>query len=163
MNRAARGLLAAALAAATPGCATLAMLRPLPRACAGQIPPVEALGSDFALRARYRVESRGRELALTLVAEKRRGRLVVLGLDPLGTNVFALVQEGSEVRRERHLRPLFPFAPENPLRDFLRVRFPELTAVGAGDARLETRDGATIVTRAACDWRATLSTFTPSF
>jgi hypothetical protein len=153
-----RGLALALLAAAASGCVTLAMLRPLPRACAGPLVAVEAMGPDFALRARYRVNSRGREQALTLVAEKRGGRLVLVGLDPFGTTVFALVQQGLEVRRERHLRPLFPFAPENALRDFQRLRFPEqLPPAGeGGDVLFFTRDDGFYIERASCDWRATL-------
>ena len=157
MRRAA-ALALALLAAAAPGCATLAMLRPLPRACPGALLAVEAMGPDFALRARYRVRSRGREEALTLVAEKREGRLVLVGLDPFGTSVFALVQEGREVRRERHLRPLFPFPPENALRDLLRVRFPEQPPAGAGDdgALVTPRGGGFEISRASCDWQAIL-------
>lgn len=156
MTRAAA--LALAVLAAAPGCATLAMLRPLPRACTGPLVSVEEMGPDFALRAGYRVESRGREEALTLVAEKRASRLVLVGLDPLGTPVFALVQEGLEVRRERHLRPLFPFAPENALRDLQLVRFPELAARRqAGDAQVVSKDGRYTISRAACDWQATLA------
>jgi len=150
--------LALAALAAAPGCATLAMLRPLPRACPGPLVAVEEMGPDFALRFGYRVRSRGREEALTLVAEKRAGRLVLVGLDPLGTPVFALVQEGLEVRRERHLRPLFPFAPENALRDLQLVRFPEQLAPSRenGDAQLVAEDGRFVISRAACDWQATL-------
>jgi hypothetical protein len=154
-RRAARALLLGALAAAAPGCVTLAMLRPLPRACPGTLPPVAALGADFSDQLRYRVSSRGRDLALTLAVEKRGERLVLLGIDPLGTSVFALVQEGTEVRRERHLRPLFPFAPENVLRDVVRARYPELTA--GDDATVSSSGPTTMITRETCDWTATLS------
>jgi hypothetical protein len=152
--------LALALCAATaPGCATLAMLRPLPRACAGPLVPVGEMGADFALRAGYRVRSRGREEALTLVAEKREGRLVLVGLDPLGTPVFALVQEGLRVRRERHLRPLFPFAPENALRDLHQVRFGErLGRIREAEAAQVVEEaGRFAISRPACDWEATLT------
>lgn len=148
--------LCVALAAGAPGCATLAMLRPLPRACPGALLPVAEMGPDFSVQARYRVRSGGREEALTLVAEKRGERLVLLGLDPLGTLVLSLVQEGREVRRERHLRPLFPFAPENALRDFQRVRFADALAGSEDDARVEDRGNATLLTRPACDWEALL-------
>jgi hypothetical protein len=154
-RQAARALLAAAAAALLPGCVTLAMLRPLPRACAGPLPAVAELGDDFSLQARYRVRSRGKDFALTLAAEKRGERLVLLGIDPLGTSVFALVQEGAQVRRERHLRPLFPFAPENVLRDLILTRWTPL-ADGAG-ATYTREGGATTITRPACDWTATLS------
>ena len=90
------------------------------------------------------------------MAEKRGDRLVLLGLDPLGTLVFSLVQEGLEVRRERHLRPLFPFAPENALRDFERVHFADRLAGSADDARVEPRGSAFLLTRPACDWEAML-------
>jgi hypothetical protein len=152
--RRARALLLAALAAGSPGCVTLAMLRPLPRACRGTLPPVASLGGDFSLQGRYRVSSRGRDLALTLAVEKRGARLVLLGIDPLGTTVFALVQEGEALSRERHLRPLFPFAPENVLRDVVRVRYPDLTA--ADDVPLTADGDATTLTRKSCDWTATL-------
>jgi len=68
------------------------------------------------------------------------------------------VQEGLEVRRERHLRPLFPFAPENALRDLQLVRFPERLAPSRenGDAQLVAEDGRFVISRAACDWQATL-------
>jgi hypothetical protein len=147
-------LLGALLAA--PGCVTLAMLRPLPRACEGPLLPVAELGPDFAFQARYRVRSRGREEAIRLVAEKRGERLVLLGLDPLGTQVFSLVQEGDRVRRERHLRPLFPFAPENALRDLERVRFAD--RLGPADAGVDVRrEGeALVLIRPSCDWEATL-------
>src|SRR5262245_45911609 len=133
------------------------MLRPLPCACDGPLLPVAEMGPDFALQAHYRVRSRGRELALLLVAEKRAGRLVLLGLDPLGTQLFSLVQEDGAVRREHHLRPLFPFAPENALRDLERVRFAERLA--PADAGVEVRrDGdATLVSRPDCDWEAALA------
>jgi Protein of unknown function (DUF3261) len=149
---------AGVLALAAPGCVTLAMLRPLPRACPGPLLPVAEMGPDFALRARYRVRSDGRELALLLAAEKRGGRLVLLGLDPLGTDVFTLVQEGDAVRRERHLRPLFPFAPENALRDLERVRFADRLAEAdrADGTRVTQGRGGATVARPACDWEATI-------
>jgi hypothetical protein len=156
VTRAALAALLAALAGA-PGCATLAALRPLPRPCPGPLLPVAEMGADFAVEAHYRVRSRGREQALRLVAEKRGGRLVLLGLDPLGTHVFSLVQEGAEVRRERHLRPLFPFAPENALRDLLRVRYAAALAGGDGAARVERDGDATRLLRPACDWEARLA------
>jgi hypothetical protein len=146
---------------AAPGCAQLAMLRPLPRACPGELVPVAEMGPDFSLQARYRVRSRGQEEALALVAEKRGERLVLLGLDPLGTLVFSLVQDGDEVRRERHLRPLFPFAPENALRDLERVRFPEVFAGTEDDARVEVRGAATLLRREDCDWEALLVLLPP--
>jgi hypothetical protein len=153
--------LAAAALAALPvasGCVTLAMLRPLPCACPGPLLAVDEMGADFALRARYRVRSGEREEALLLAAEKRGPRLVLLGLDPLGTQVFSLVQEANgEPRRERHLRPLFPFAPENALRDLERVRFPELLAPRDGETRVEAADDETRILRPECDWDARLA------
>lgn len=154
-------MLALAMLAAAPGCATLAMLRPLPRACPGPLVPVEEMGADFALRAGYRVRSGAHDEALTLVGEKRADRFVLVGLDPFGTPVFTLVQEGGEVRRERHLRPLFPFAPENALRDVQAVRFPRRTGAspGKGEAQVPQvleEDGRFTITRAACDWQAQL-------
>jgi hypothetical protein len=133
------------------------MLRPLPRACEGPLLAVAEMGPDFALQARYRVRSRGREEALLLVAEKRGGRLVLLGLDPLGTEVFSLVQEGGDPRRERHLRPLFPFAPENALRDLERVRFAERLAAADGGVEVRREGEATLLSRPDCDWEATLA------
>jgi hypothetical protein len=132
------------------------MLRPLPRACQGALPAVETLGADFTLRAPYRVRSRGKDLALTLAAEKRGARLVLVGVDPLGTSVFALVQEGGEVRRERHLRPLFPFAPENVLRDLVRARHPGLEPTSEDDAVVTPSGDAVTISRPSCDWTATL-------
>ena len=153
--RLARTLVAAGAAALLPGCVTLAMLRPLPRACPGPLPAVAELGDDFSLQARYRVRSGGKDYALTLAAEKRSGRLVLLGIDPLGTSVFALVQEGTKVRRERHLRPLFPFAPENVLRDLILTRW---TPLAEGPEATWTREAdATTITRPSCDWTAVLS------
>jgi hypothetical protein len=150
-------LLAGALATPT-GCATLgpvfASLRPLPRACSGPLPPVEALGPDFALQARYRVRSRGREQALLLAAEKRGARLVLLGLDPLGTHVFTVVQEGSALRREEHLRALFPFAPENALRDLVQARFGDRVGEPPDDARIEPAGRGVEIARPSCAWES---------
>jgi hypothetical protein len=160
VRRAALAALLAALAGA-PGCATLAMLRPLPRACPGPLLPVAAMGADFALQAHYRVRSGGREAALRLVAEKRGERLVLLGLDPLGTHVFSVVQQGLAVRRERHLRPLFPFPPENVLRDVERVRFAEALAAGDDGARVEREGETTRLVRPACGWEASLAWVDP--
>ena len=100
-----------------------------------------------AFQARYRVSSRGKDFALTLAAEKRGERLVLLGIDPLGTSVFALVQEGTEVHRERHLRPLFPFAPENVLRDLILARWAPLAETR--DATWTREGDATTITRPA--------------
>jgi hypothetical protein len=104
------------------------------------------------------VRSDGREQALLLAAEKRGARLVLLGLDPLGTDVFTLVQEGDAVRRERHLRPLFPYPPENALRDLERLRFADrLAAADAADGTRVAITGATAtIERPSCDWEATL-------
>lgn len=155
--RAAAALAAAALATAS-GCTTLgpalASLRPLPRACEGALVPVEALGPDFALQARYRVRARGREQALLLAAEKRGARFVLLGLDPLGTTVFAVVQEGSSLRRERHLRALFPFAPENALRDLVRARSGEPFGAQPDGTRVEAADRGVRIVRPSCAWEA---------
>ena len=147
------------------GCASLplalASLRPLPRACPGPLLPVGAMGGDFALQARYRVTSRGRDEVLLLAAEKRGERLVVLGFDPLGTELFALVQEGAAMpRRERHLRPLFPFAPENVLRDLVEARFPDAVDAlpwDAEDRARRTREDSRVrLERPACEWTATV-------
>jgi hypothetical protein len=158
-GRLAAALLAGGLAAA-PGCATLgpalASLRPLPRPCEGALVPVDDLGPDFALQARYRARSRGREEALLLAAEKRGARLVLLGLDPLGTHVFTVVQEGASVRREQHLRPLFPFAPENALRDLVRARFEDRLGTAPDDARVERHGPAVRIVRPSCAWEAAL-------
>jgi len=159
--------LAGALALAS-GCATaplaLASLRPLPRACRGPLLPVDAMGADFALQARYRARRGEREEALLLAAEKRGTRLVVVGLDPLGAQVFAVVQEGTDLRRERHLRPLFPFAPENALRDLVEAHFPEAVDAlrTAPEERAQrTLDGATVrIARPSCGWGATVEVLT---
>jgi hypothetical protein len=158
----------ALLLAGAAGCASLplalAALRPLPRACPGPLLPVAAMGDDFALQARYRARSGEREEALLLASEKRGERLVVVGLDPLGTQVFAVVQEGRDLRRERHLRPLFPFAPENALRDLVEARFPEAVAAlptAADERALRTRDGAAVrLARPRCGWEATVEVLT---
>jgi hypothetical protein len=164
-HRGRRLVAALALALAAPaGCATLgpalASLRPLPRACAGPLPSVEALGPDFGLQARYRVRSGGRERALLLAAEKRGDRLVLLGLDPLGTHVFTVVQEGESVRREEHLRPLFPFAPENALRDLVQARF---GAPIGDDARVEPEGRGVRIVRPSCEWDATVDVVSGTF
>jgi hypothetical protein len=154
----------ALLVAGAAGCASLplalASLRPLPRACPGPLLPIAAMGADFALQARYRARRGEREEALLLAAEKRGARLVVVGLDPFGTQVFAVVQEGASVRRERHLRPLFPFAPENALRDLVEARFPEAVdalPAAADERAARTREGAAVhLVRPRCGWEATV-------
>jgi len=158
--RCAAATLAAGVGLAT-GCTTLglalASLRPLPRACPGPLVPVEALGPDFALQARYRVRSGGREEALLLAAEKRGARLVVVGFDPLGARVFAVVQEGVELRRERHVRALFPLPPENALRDLVEARVPDAAQTPAArGARVEREGTAVRIVRPGCDWEAAL-------
>jgi hypothetical protein len=118
------------------------------------------MGPDFALQARYRATSGGRSEALLLVAEKRGDRLVLAGVDPLGHLVFALTQTGADVRRDRHVRALFPFAPENALRDLERVRFPAAAAAAGparDEARVERRDGLHRIARPSCEWEATLA------
>ena len=57
------------------------------------------------------------------------------------------------MRRERHLRPLFPFAPENALLDLQQAR----ARAAPEDTELREADGAVEIYRAACDWRATLT------
>jgi CubicO group peptidase (beta-lactamase class C family) len=123
------------------------------------------MGADFTLQARYRVASGGRDEVVLLAAEKRGERLVVLGFDPLGTELFAVVQEdGAAPRRERHLRPLFPFAPENALRDLVEARFPEpVDALGGAraDRASRTREGAIVhLARPGCGWNAAVEVVT---
>jgi len=92
------------------------------RPCPVPLQAPTELGGDFTRRFQYRITTDADDrYVLELVAERREDALIVVGLTPIGSVAFALVQRGDEVVVEEHLRPLFPPPPENALADLTRA------------------------------------------
>jgi len=156
-------VVAAALAAPFPGCATLglALNRALPdqgRECPGPLVPTEEMPGDFLLRQNVRAQGEDLDWALTLISQKRGPTLVLVGLDPFGAKLFTLTQRGTEVTVERPGGRL-PLPPVNLLRDLHRTRFrrpgtpPEPGVTIASDEA-----GIVRIHHAACGYDTTLVT-----
>lgn len=95
--------------------------------CAGEIVSMSSVPGDFTLRERQRIASRGREIMIEIVAEKRGDKLVLVGLHRMGQKAFRIVQTGERVSVQTYWgRP--PVRPMNVLRDFHRVHFLEAAA-----------------------------------
>lgn len=95
--------------------------------CDGEIVPMSSVPDDFTLRERQRIASRGQEIMLEIVAEKRGDKLVLVGLHRMGQKAFKIVQAGEKVSVQTYWgRP--PVRPMNVLRDFHRVHFLALAA-----------------------------------
>ncbi len=131
-------LVAAALALLGGGCALPLAVWRAPRIadCPGPVVAADALpGGDFLLREQVRITGEGVDLGLALVAERRGGRLVVVGFNAFGAKALTVVQEGQALEAESHLGRALPVAPANVMRDLHAARFAE----GADAARVEVR------------------------
>jgi len=104
---------------------------PIGDECPGPLAPVERIEEGHVWQAQYRHYADDREAALVLAGERRGSLFVLVGLDPLGSRVFVVMQRDDEVRVEEHVRPLFPWPPANVLRDFHLAAFLEPDELGA--------------------------------
>lgn len=120
------------LLAASLGCAHWLPLawHPIGDECPGPLAPVERIEEGRIWQAQYRLHAGDREAALVLAGERRGPIFVLVGLDPLGSRVFVVVQRDGEVRVEEHVRPLFPWPPANVLRDLHLAAFLEPDELG---------------------------------
>jgi len=125
-------LVALMLLAGLLGCAHWLPLswHPIGDECPGPLAPVERIEEGRVWQAQYRFRSDDREAALVLAGERRGPIFVLVGLDPLGSRVFVVLQRNDEVRVEDHVRPLFPWPPENVLRDLHLAAFLEPDELG---------------------------------
>jgi len=93
------------------------------RDCPGALAPTESMTGDFLLQQSVRVESGDSAWSLRLVSQFHDGELRLVGLDPLGVELFTLLQRGREVDIDALPPPLLDIPPENLLRDLHRIRF----------------------------------------
>jgi hypothetical protein len=105
------------------------------RDCPGVLESTEAMTGDFLLQQSVRVASGDATWSLRLVSQLHGGELRLVGLDPLGVELFTLLQRGREVEVDALPPPLLEIPPENLLRDLHRIRFrglaePESDGVG---------------------------------
>ena len=119
--RIALGLLAVALF----GCATLDLAWGLPRIspCVGVALPPDAIpGGDFRVREQVRLAEDDFETRVSLVIERRGGRLVLVGLNEFGAKLFSLVQDGAGIQVESELGRALQLDPETLLVDWQTAR-----------------------------------------
>jgi len=118
------GVAALVVVVALGGCRTLLTLsRPTLPPCATPLVSTEAMGEKFWARYGVRVRVGEVDERFTLVAERSDAGLALVAWNPFGAELFALVQEGSEVVQRGAVLPGFPVPPRNVLGDLHRLRF----------------------------------------
>jgi hypothetical protein len=156
MNRRAVGLLVPLLALALASCQHWPFGSRALRKCPGDIASTESLAGDFLLRQSVRVERGDSAWSLQLVSQLHEGELRLIGLDPLGVELFTLRQRGRELEVTALPPPMLEIPPENLLRDLHRIRFRRVGAPGSngtlhairGDVEIvETWDAGRLVRR----------------
>ena len=156
------GIAVAGLVSLAPllACASLGLgfARAMPdggRDCAGALVATQQIAGEFLLRQRVRVQGDDLDWRLTLVAQKRGDRLVVIGLDAFGGKEFVLTQQGTDVVVE-HPRGRLPLPPIDLLRDLHRVRFLTAAAASEGGVTLARSEaGDVTIEHPRCGYRAT--------
>ncbi len=111
--------------------------------------PVDALGGSLWLRQHVTIRWDGREEGFDAVLQKRKGRLLLLGLGPMNTLGFRLELGREGVVFENHSGREMPFRPEHVLADVQRVFYPWIVDEPAcsGCIRRATRAGLGVVER----------------
>lgn len=128
-------LLALALGAA--GCAHPLLASWAVRECPGALRPTDEIEDGLRLRQQVRVSSGdGFESSLQLVAEKQRGRLVLLGLNAFGGKLFSVIQRGVETEVQGLPPPAAEVPPLNFLFDLHRVHFLTVGAPAGGSGEV---------------------------
>jgi hypothetical protein len=150
------------LIVASLGCSTRGLLSVLPLSwhpigaeCPGPLAPVERIEEGRVWQAQYRLRTEDGEAALTLAGERRGSIFVLVGLDPLGSQAFVIVQRGVEVSVDEHVPPLFPWPPENVLRDLHLAAFLEPDEFG--DALIRKNRTRSIIEHPDCGTGAVVS------
>jgi hypothetical protein len=115
------------------------------RDCPGALASTESMTGDFLLQQSVRVRSGNSAWSLRLVSQLRGGELRLVGLDPLGVELFTLLQQGGEVDVDALPSPLLEIPPENLLRDLHRIRFLRLAEPDSDGVRHAIRGDIEIV------------------
>ena len=105
------------------GCASL---DPRPRMlpeCPGSLVSTRELRGEFLLRQRARIAYDGLEIPLRVAMQLKEDELVVLGFDPFGAKLFAIVQVDERTQIESAPPPVLVVPPINVLRDLHRIHF----------------------------------------
>ena len=152
-----RSVAALLLLAGSLGCARWLPLswHPIGDECPGPLAPIESIESGRVWQAQYRLHAEGREAALTLHGERRGAIFVLVGLNPLGSQVFVIVQRDDKVTVKEHMRPLFPWPPINVLRDLHLAAFLEPDEFG--DAWIRRNRTRAVIEHPACGTSAVVS------
>jgi hypothetical protein len=152
-----RSLIALVCLTGSLGCAHWLPLawHPIGDECPGPLAPVERIEPDRVWQAQYRLRADGREAALMLAGERRGPLFVLVGIDPVGSQVFVVVQRGEELTVEEHVKPLFPWPPANVLRDLHLAAFLEPGEFDA--ARVRRERGRAVIEHPACGTEAVVS------
>ena len=103
---------AAALLLVATGCQHLPSPRAIP-ACPGTLVDTAEMGDDFRWRASVRSTHRDTTFDFELVAEKRSGELVLVGLHPLGAQLFSVSQRGDDVAVDALPGAVLPVPPKS--------------------------------------------------
>jgi hypothetical protein len=111
------------------------------RDCPGALASTESLSGDFLLQQSVRVHAGDSSWSLRLISQLNDGELRLVGLDPLGVELFTLIQRGREVEVDALPPPLLEIPPENLLRDLHRIRFLRVAdSISDGEGRTHLGD-----------------------
>jgi len=110
------------------------------RGCPGALVSSDSLTGDFLLRQSVRIQANDSTWSLRLISQLHDGELRLIGLDPIGVELFSLIQRGREVESDALPPPLLEIPPENLLRDLHRILFLRVAEPGS-DAVARSRIG----------------------
>ena len=128
--------------------------------CEGSLRPIDELGTDFSIRQELYASAGARRGQLVLVLQKHAGRVVLVGLHPLGDKLFQAVQTGTRAEVEI-FRGGSPLHPLTLLQVLERVHFAG-TPAPAGALEIERRDGLIWLRDPTCGYEATLRVLSDS-
>jgi len=86
-----------------------------------QLVASEEISDDFLMRNRLRFRLRDQVRSFDLVVQVHCGEVVVIGLTPLGTRLFAIRQQGRRIQVEDEPEGGWRLAPEEILLDVHRI------------------------------------------
>jgi len=116
-----------------------------PAAYPGVLHPPATLGADFMVRQSLTIHAvrDGKPVTAELdaVLQKRGGELLVLGLGPMDSKAFTLVQRERTIAFDQYMGPPLAFSPRDMIVDIHRVFFKRLPGEAPDGTRTGELDG----------------------